>query len=75
MEPKKVKIEKTDTILSWLKKSRARSMELPTVAYERMEAMKALANNRAVTTLDLNDCEVRLFTIALVIHAIIREHV
>jgi hypothetical protein len=56
------KSEKTDAdeILQSLKKSHARLIRLPANCASRADVMKVLAHNRAITTLNLSDCPVRL---------------
>lgn len=61
METKKAKTEdlETDEVLQWVKNSRARFLRLPgDYDDSRLDVMKALANNRAITTLDLSESEV-----------------
>jgi hypothetical protein len=59
MASKKAKAdEKADEALQWLKRSRARRLRLPAELASRLDVMEAIANNRAITTLDLSECEV-----------------
>lgn len=61
MQSKKAKTDdKVDAVLERLKKSRARSVQLPAGEHaSRLDVMKAIASNRAITTLDLDDVQVR----------------
>jgi hypothetical protein len=48
----------SDRIIQLLKGSRARRLRLPGEYGKRMDVMEAIANNRAITILDLSECEV-----------------
>jgi hypothetical protein len=55
----------TDEILEWLKNTRARKLRLTDEYESHLYVMKAIANNRSITTLDLKECEVRMFMLLL----------
>jgi hypothetical protein len=59
MESENVKAsEKTDEVLQYFKNTRARKLVLPAAYASRMDVMEAVSNNRAITTLDVSECEV-----------------
>jgi hypothetical protein len=57
-------LETANDGLQLIKKSRAREMRLlcegVVVSRVHVDVMKALANNRSITSLDLGQCEVRM---------------
>jgi hypothetical protein len=55
---KKLKASEPDPVFQLLKTSRARHLRLPSEYASRLDVMKALANNRAITSLDLEKCQV-----------------
>jgi hypothetical protein len=68
MEPKRLKAaEENDEIIQWAKSSRARYLQLPASACDRLDVMKVIANNRSITTLDVSECEVRFATVSILV--------
>jgi uncharacterized Zn finger protein len=52
-------LSRSDAIIRWINRSRARSVRLPAGEdFSRADVIVALADNRAITTLDLSEHEV-----------------
>jgi hypothetical protein len=61
MEPKKSKAsdqDASDEVIQFFKRARARKMCLAPEFASRMDVMETIANNRAIASLDLHECQV-----------------